>query len=41
MDQQKAVWQLTVTVVESRKLALMAILVGTSWKLSSKIRPGL
>ena len=41
MDRQKVVWQLTVTAVESGKLTLMALLIGMSWKLSQKMRPGL
>jgi hypothetical protein len=41
IDRQKEVWQLMVTVVESRKLALMEIPVVMSWKLSQKMHPGL
>jgi hypothetical protein len=41
IDQQKAIWQLAVTAIESGKLALIAIPVGMSWKLSQKMRPSL
>ena len=41
IDRQNAVRKLTATTADTGKLALMAILVGTVWKLSQKERPGL